>query len=114
MPVPDATQVRNHWYWRPGWSVATRFYTWHITFADQPAVVELANQYRPTLAGQPTLDVIPPQWLHLTMQGIGFVDKVETAHADAIVDAARRRCAELEPMDLTVGAPHVDPESIQI
>ncbi|MDT5026262.1 MAG: hypothetical protein QOE61_2688, partial [Micromonosporaceae bacterium] len=38
--APEHTDdLRDHWYWRPGWSVGRRFYTWHLTFADQPDVV---------------------------------------------------------------------------
>jgi 2'-5' RNA ligase len=48
------------------------------------------------------------------MQGIGFVHDVETEEADAIVAAARDRCAGIAPFKLTIGTPHVDPESIQI
>jgi 2'-5' RNA ligase len=114
MAAPNATDVRNHWYWRPGWGIGSRFYTWHITFADQPEVVELAHAYRIALRSQPVLDVVPDEWLHLTMQGIGFVDQTSPDQVDAIVAAAQRRCAELEPIRLTIGAPHVDPESIQI
>lgn len=114
MAVAHATEVRRHWYWRPGWRIGARFYTWHITFDGHPEVAKLAEEYRQVLAKQPLLDVIPPQWLHLTMQGIGFVEQVERPNIDAIVAAARIRCARLAPMELTLGAPHVDPESIQI
>ena len=114
MSVADATEVRNHWYWRPGWGIGKRFYTWHITFEDQTEVVDLAQQYRDRLSSQPELDLIPPRWLHLTMQGIGFFDQVDPADVEAIVSAARKRCAQLPPMDLVISNPHVDPESIQI
>lgn len=114
MAVPHATHIRNHWYWRPGWGIGSRFYTWHITFDGQPEVEHLADQYRTLLSQQPNLDVIPNQWLHLTMQGIGFVHDVVSEDVDAIVAAARARCAHLAPFKLTIGAPHVDPESIQI
>jgi 2'-5' RNA ligase len=62
----------------------------------------------------PETDTIPAQWLHLTMQGIGFTDEVEHSDIDAIVTAARRRCAALQPLALTIGAPYVDRESVQI
>lgn len=114
MAVPHATHIRNHWYWRPGWGIGSRFYTWHITFDGQPEVEHLADQYRTLLSQQPNLDVIPNQWLHLTMQGIGFVHNVAPEDVDAIVAATRARCAHLAPFKLTIGAPHVDPESIQI
>lgn len=114
MALSQPAQVRDHWYWRPGWNVGTRFYTWHITFEDQPEVVGLAEAYRDLLAEQPNLDVIPDRWLHLTMQGIGFVDQVAVDDVERIVQRARERCAHIDPMTLTIGQPHVDPESIQI
>ncbi|MFF5233652.1 2'-5' RNA ligase family protein [Dactylosporangium sp. NPDC000521] len=114
MAIAHAAEVRDHWYWRPGWGVGSRFYTWHITFSDQPSAAALADQYRDVLSPQPSLDIIPIEWLHLTMQGIGFVDQVPPADVDAIVEAARVRCAKLSPLQLTIGTPHVDSESIQI
>jgi len=113
MPT-DAAEVINHWYWRPGWSVGSRFYTWHITFADKPEVLSFAQRYREQLSPQPMLDVIPDQWLHLTMQGVGFVNDVSTADANAIVSAARERCSGLNAFELSLDRPYVDPESIQV
>jgi len=107
-------KVKDHWYWRPGWHVGARFYTWHITFGDQPEVISLANGYRDVLKQQSMLDVVPNEWLHLTMQGIGFVDEIDATEVDKIVGQARRRCANLTPMSLRIGKPHLDPESIQI
>ncbi|MDG4803588.1 2'-5' RNA ligase family protein [Micromonospora sp. WMMD980] len=114
MTVPHSNSIRNHWYWRPGWGVGSRFYAWHITFDGQPEVAELADRHRPLLSPHPSLDVIPSRWLHLTMQGLGFVQDVAAADVNAIVAAARDRCGQLAPFALTIGAPHVDPESIQI
>lgn len=114
MTHASVDRVKDHWYWRPGWQVGTRFYAWHITFADQPDVIELAERYRDVLGREHTLDVVPGQWLHVTMQGVGFVDQVEVADVDAIVARVRHRCAKLAPFVLRIGKPHVDPESIQI
>ncbi|MEU7905913.1 2'-5' RNA ligase family protein [Actinoplanes sp. NPDC049118] len=110
----NADSVKDHWYWRPGWHVGARFYTWHITFSGQSEVIRLAKGYRDVLDQQSILDVVPDEWLHLTMQGIGFVNEVSTEDVDSIVAQARQRCANLAPMKLRIGRPHVDPESIQI
>jgi hypothetical protein len=48
------------------------------------------------------LDLVPAEWLHLTMQGIGFVDEV-AVDAERIVAAVRCRCAALAPVMLTLG-----------
>ena len=106
--------MRDHWWWRPGWRVGRSFYTWHVTFDDQPAAHQLAADYAPMLKDLPTLDPIPVRWLHLTMQGIGFTDEVDRADVDAIVTAARGRCAELAPFTITLGPARVDSEALTL
>ena len=85
-----------------------------MTFNDQPAVHRLAADYAPILNDLPTLDPIPLRWLHLTLQGIGFTDKVDHAGVDAIADAARDRCAALAPFTITLGPARVDPEALML
>ncbi|GAA1313672.1 2'-5' RNA ligase family protein [Saccharothrix xinjiangensis] len=106
--------MRDHWWWRPGWRVGRSFYTWHVTFADQPGAQRLVSDYAPVLDRLPQLDPVPARWLHLTLQGIGFTDEVDRHDVDDIVNAARKRCAELEPFTVTLGLAHVDPETIQM
>ncbi|MGH3430618.1 MAG: 2'-5' RNA ligase family protein [Pseudonocardiaceae bacterium] len=113
--MTETVQVmRDHWWWRPGWRVGRSFYTWHVTFDDQPAAHQLAADYAPILEALPTLDPIPAGWLHLTMQGIGFTDEVDRADVEAIVDAARDRCADLAPFTITLGPAQVDPEALML
>ncbi|MFB7329936.1 2'-5' RNA ligase family protein [Streptomyces sp. NPDC056190] len=105
--------MRNHWWWRPGWSVGRRFYTWHMTFDGQEDVQRLAAEYRKTLAPVgDVLTLIPNRWLHLTMQGIGFVGEVKEQDVHAIVDAARPRLAAIPAFEARIGPAVVDPEAI--
>ncbi|MFT7837706.1 2'-5' RNA ligase family protein [Saccharothrix sp. BKS2] len=106
--------MRDHWWWRPGWRAGRSFYTWHITFADQPEARRLVAEYAPILDRLPRLDRVPARWLHLTLQGIGFTDEIDRRDVDDIVEAARTRCAELEPFTVTLGPARVDPETIQM
>lgn len=111
--MTETTQfMRDHWWWRPGWRMGRSFYTWHVTFDDQPAVHRLAADYAPVLNDLPTLDPIPARWLHLTLQGIGFTDEVNRADVDAIADTARERCAVLAPFTIALGPARVDPEAL--
>lgn len=112
--MAELEPMRDHWWWRPGWRVGRSFYTWHVTFADQITAAQLVTDYASVLDQLPQLDRVPLEWLHLTMQGIGFTDEVALADVDRIVDAARKHCAELEPFTVTIGPAHVDPESIQM
>ena len=88
-------QVRDHWYWRPGWRAGRSFYTWHITFQNDAVLSDLHAAYQPVVRSLPGLTPVPAQWLHLTLQGVGFADKLTQEDLDPIVEAAQRR---LEPI----------------
>ena len=104
--------ITNHWYWRPGWQVGRRFYTWHLTFQDRPELHALAARYREALEPAATLDLVPDRWLHLTTQGVGFADEVDQGDVDAIVHAASKRLATLAPFTLEFTAPRVAGEGV--
>ncbi|GLZ29382.1 hypothetical protein Lesp02_15720 [Lentzea sp. NBRC 105346] len=112
--MSELEPMRDHWWWRPGWKVGRSFYTWHVTFADQPGAHRLVDGYASALAELPSIDPIPTEWLHLTLQGVGFADEVDRGDLDRIIAAAEKRCSELRPFTVTIGPAHVDPESIQM
>ena len=112
--MTEVEPMRDHWWWRPGWTVGRSFYTWHVTFANHPSAQQLVTAYAPVFAGLPVLDPVPVRWLHLTLQGIGFTDEVDRDDVDRIVFTAQKRCAELDPFTVTIGPAHVDPETIQM
>lgn len=107
-----AEQLRNHWWWRPGWREGRRFYTWHLTFEQEPQLHELVDAYQRELANVPGLDLIPRQWLHLTMQGLGFIDEVVDDQVDALVEAARDRLATVSAPRVTFERALIRPEAI--
>lgn len=104
--------MRYHWYWRPGWQPGARFYTFHVTWRDQPSVQELGAHARERLAGIPGLDPVPGEWLHLTMQGIGFAQEVSDADLRAITAAARSRLASVAPVRVVLPPPRAASEGV--
>ncbi|WP_285741518.1 2'-5' RNA ligase family protein [Lentzea sp. NBRC 105346] len=112
--MSELEPMRDHWWLRPGWKVGRSFYTWHVTFADQPEAQQLVEHYAPVLAKLPMLDPVPVEWLHLTLQGIGFTDELDRGDVDRIVVAAQKRCADLARFTVTIGSAHVDPETTQM
>lgn len=109
---PEIETMRNHWWWRPGWTVGRRFYTWHLTFEGQADVQRMAGAYRAGLAGTGGLTPIPDRWLHLTMQGVGFVGEAEENKVRSVVEAAGVRLAKVPAFDLEIGPAILDPEAV--
>jgi 2'-5' RNA ligase len=109
-----ATQLRNHWYWRPGHRPGRPFYTWHLTFESQHDLHRLVAEYHDALRDVPGLDLVPIPWLHITMQGIGFIDEVSDTDRDAIIDAASRRLAKIPAPTLTFHHVTIRPEAITL
>ena len=109
-----AEDLRDHWWWRPGWQIGTRFYTWHLTFDGRAGLHQLVAQYQSALAGIAGLDLIPHRWLHVTMQGVGHVDQVDDHQIDRLVAAVRARLADLDPVLIRFHRPVVRPEAIAL
>lgn len=100
-PYADHAEMANHWWWRPGWHVGTRFYAWHITLDGQDELHNLIDAYQDTLKPFPTLDPIPKQWRHITLQGLGHVEEVSDQQRDEAVHAVAERLARLDPIEST-------------
>ncbi|MEV8630769.1 2'-5' RNA ligase family protein [Streptosporangium sp. NPDC051023] len=108
------TETRDHWWWRPGWRPGRSFYTWHFLMEDQAALHEFVQRVRLALDGVAVLDPIPPQWLHMTTQGIGFADEVSEADLAVISPAVAMQIADLSPIEVRLGPLVVDAEGVHL
>src|SRR5215472_9590396 len=118
--------MRNHWWWRPGWRVGRRVYTFHLTFRDADATVaggadlrRLAAEHQARLVGAgagvpPGLDAVPLEWLHLTMQNVGFADEVGEERLREVAARATAACASVAPFDLRFAEASVFPEAVMV
>lgn len=100
-PYADHDEMANHWWWRQGWKVGTRFYAWHITLDGQDELHRLVDEYQDVLKPFPTLDPIPRQWRHITLQGLGHVEDISDQQRDEAVHAVSERLARLDPVEST-------------
>ena len=107
-------RMTDHWWWRPGWGIGARAYTWHITLEDQPALRALVAEYQRALQGVPTLDPVPEQWLHITTQDVGHTREVGDADRHAIIEAVRSRLAVVTPIEMTFARPAVLREGVAL
>ncbi|MCL2794985.1 MAG: 2'-5' RNA ligase family protein [Microbacteriaceae bacterium] len=110
----DHEVMANHWWWRPGWQVGTRFYTWHITQDEAPAAIELAERYQDALRPFPSLDPVPRKWLHMTMQGVGHVEDVPESAIERVIDSVANRLTDFAPISTTYQRAHIFREAIAL
>lgn len=104
--------VTNHWWWRPGWGIGKRYYTWHFTFKPQEPLKEMISKYQTIISGLPNYDLVPFEWLHLTTQGIGFVDQFSEGEVDEIVQKVKGKLLYQERFSVLFNPPEVYREAI--
>jgi hypothetical protein len=109
-----ARSVRNHWWWRPGWRAGRHFYACHLTLNDQPQLRDLIRRYQDALADLGNLDLIPPRWLHLTMQGIGFIDEISPHELTAVTKHVADRLRNVPVPVVTFDQPTIGQDAVYL
>lgn len=102
LTLGDFTQTRNHWWWRPGWGPGARYATFHLTFELAPGLSSEALRCGRALSRVPNVDVVPPEWLHLTMTGVGFTADLDARALLDLADAVHAEAATLDVHPLTL------------
>lgn len=88
------THTTNHWADRDQWAGGRRQLTLHLTFAGT-GLADATAGLRAAL--EPLVDVVPPEWLHLTMTPLGFTDEVDRDVAGAVADDVFTAWADRRP-----------------
>jgi 2'-5' RNA ligase len=99
----DLTDLHEHWRWRPDWPPERECLWWYLTFEDAPELARLAHEVTSALTASAYLDVIPPDWLHLTLREVGYADSLSDDDVATFVATASRRLALFESLALEVG-----------
>lgn len=110
--VPDAAQLRDHWWLRSGWRPDTRMLSWYLTFEGETSLHELARQAQAALAGIDVLDPVPPEWLHLSLAAFGATDDVTEDCVRQAINAAHERISALGSLELSFSQAVVYAESV--
>jgi 2'-5' RNA ligase len=95
-------RLANHWYWRPGWRPDRHYMTWYVLFGADTRLGEFVAEHQKHL-DLTYLDLVPPDLLHMTVQGVAFADDIAPDQVAEIGAVARHLCADLLPLDLTIG-----------
>ncbi|MFD1547742.1 2'-5' RNA ligase family protein [Nonomuraea guangzhouensis] len=112
MAIENVDEVRSHWWPRQGWHPGRLIYTWRLTFECAPQLHQLAERYQSALSVIGGHNPIPAQWLHLTVQSVGFVDEVPEELLDQVTKAVGVRLGGVAPIELSFRRPTVIGEAV--
>lgn len=112
--IESVGALNDHWWWRPGWKAGRHFYACHVAIEGHEEIQGLVEVYQRSLAGLEGLDCIPAPWLHMSMQGIGFVDEVDPALLAQVMTAIQGSLASMAPVPVTFGEVVVRGEAVYL
>ncbi|ROT32464.1 2'-5' RNA ligase family protein [Micromonospora sp. HM5-17] len=112
--VEHVDTMRDHWWWRPGWRVGRHYYACHFDMGRHRELVALVERYQQAIGEFPGLDLIPHRWLHLTTQGVGFLDDLAAESIDRLVGVVADRLAEVPAPVVTFHRPTVRGEAVYL
>ncbi len=112
--VEHVDNMQDHWWWRPGWRAGRHFYACHFIVNEYADLIELVQRYQEALRPFSGLDLIPATWLHLTMQGVGFLDELDYDHVAELERAIRQKLSRTPMPVVTFHRPVVRPEAIYL
>jgi 2'-5' RNA ligase len=105
-------RLANHWVELAEWAGGRELWAFYLTFREQPLLHGFVQRQQRLLDGLGGLDLVAPDWLHLTVQGVVFADAVDAASIARLRVAGARAVAEEGPLSLVVHRPVTDRDAI--
>jgi hypothetical protein len=109
---PLRDHLVSHWAPLPGWTPERALLACYATVEDQPAVHALVDAYQRPLRDLPQLDLIDRRWLHVTVQGVGFLDVLAPGSLAQLVTALRPRLAVLPAPEVEAGPAEISTDAV--
>jgi hypothetical protein len=98
-------KLTDHWHPLDGWNRHRALHAYYLTFEDQTQLHALVDAYQTQLKELTQLDPILPDWLHATVQGVGFADELPDGSAGAIAERLAHELSRMSSLSLTTGRP---------
>lgn len=110
----DRTFLADHWTPMPDWTPERALLACYVTVADHPVLTDVVDRYQRALADVPELGPIARQWLHATVQGVGFLDVLGREALPALADVLRPRLAALPVPTAVVERPRLGRDAVSL
>lgn len=111
---PFPVKMENHWALGPGVDPDRAQLMWFMRFGHDPQAASLARLGHERLAGLDGLDLVPPEWLHITTLIAGFADEILNAQVDVMAKHARKRLVGTPPITVSFGRILYHPRAIML
>jgi 2'-5' RNA ligase len=111
MDWPPDSGFSDHWSWLPDWTATRPRLLWYLTFEHQPEVAASAVPAAGLLEATGA-DVIPPEWLHLTVTDVGFADEVDDWSLRAAAESVQNALRDAPVLQLSLGPVAVLPGAV--
>jgi 2'-5' RNA ligase len=92
----------NHWD-RRGWWPGRRAYYWYLTFEHQPELQELARICQVAIEKFPSFNLVPLEYLHMTLDRVGFADEITDDDLLAAEKVTANATRHMRPFTISVG-----------
>lgn len=110
---PEAVEyLHDHRHWRPDWTPGRSLLWWYLTFEHQPALESLTAETAPVLGALDSIDQVPLQWLHLTLQEVGYADEFSATDSTTLVAEAAGAVGDVSPLRLSLGPISTLPDGV--
>jgi 2'-5' RNA ligase len=100
---PNSDTLSEHWTWRPEWHEERPCLYWYLTFDTGTVTRALGSEIIEAARRASWLDPVPPEWLHLTLCDMGFLDEVPGHVVGQVLQGLEAVLAEVEVPALTLG-----------
>ena len=96
----EFAETASHWdRSQRGWGPGVRHVTFHLTFPDAPQLHAASQRFAAAAQGLAGVGVVPQEWLHLTMVGLGVASDLDGDRIDrAAAEVFRRAPLGTEPL----------------
>lgn len=111
---PFPVLMEDHWVLEPGADPGGPQLMWFMCLGREPGAARLAALGQARLDGLPGLDLVPPEWLHMTTLIAGYADEIPAGQIQAMTAHARRLLAATQPVTITLSRVLYHPRAIML
>jgi 2'-5' RNA ligase len=95
---PMPSHIEDHWAAEPGADPDRAQLMWFMCLGRDPVVGDIVKLGQERLAGLDELDLVPSEWLHMTILIAGYADEIPASQVSAMTMHARKLLAPMQPI----------------